>query len=65
MCSVTIRKTEQTVDLGTLWLFFTFYPILSLEISGDLSQAKFISPARQFCEKGKSFIVIQSKNGKI
>ena len=29
------------------------------------SQAKFISPVRQFCEKNKSFMVIQSKNGKI
>ena len=31
----------------------------------DLLQAKFISPMRQFCEKDKSFMVIQSKNGKI
>ena len=32
---------------------------------GDLSQAKFISPVIQFCEKDKSFMVLQSKNGKI
>ena len=30
-------------------------------MSGDLSQAKFISPVRHFCEKNKSFMVIQSK----
>ena len=26
-------------------------------------QVKFISPVRQFCEKDKSFMVIQSKSG--
>ena len=31
---------------------------------GDLSQAKFISPVIQFCEKDKSFMVIQSKTAK-
>ena len=36
-----------------------------MEISGDLSQAKFIGPVRQFCEKGKSFMVIQPKQGRI
>ena len=36
-----------------------------MKISGDLSQAKFISPVRQFCEKDKSVMVIQSKTGKI
>ena len=34
-------------------------------MSGDLSQAKFISPVRQFCEKDKSSMVIQSKKSKI
>ena len=29
-----------------------------------LSQAKFISPVRKFCEKDKSFMVIQSKTAK-
>ena len=33
------------------------------EIS-EISQAKFISPARQFCEKDKSSIVIQPKTAK-
>ena len=35
-----------------------------MKIYGDLSQAKFISPVRQFCEKDKSFVVIQAKTAK-
>ena len=67
MCSVTIRKTGKQVNLG---LFIVVFPIFirfydCMEISGDLSQAKFISPVRQFCEKDKSVMVIQSKNSKI
>ena len=31
---------------------------------GDLLQAKFISTVRQFCEKDKSFLVIQPKTAK-
>ena len=33
-------------------------------MSADLSQAKFISPVRQFCEKDESSMVIQSKRPK-
>ena len=31
---------------------------------GDFSQAKFISPVRQFCEKDRSSMVIQAKTAK-
>ena len=30
----------------------------------DLSQGKFINPVREFCQKDKSIMVIQSKKGK-
>ena len=59
------QENWQTGQFGLIYSFFsTFYPILSLEMSGDLSQAKFISPVRQFCEKDKSFMVIQAKTAK-
>ena len=36
-----------------------------MEISGDISQGKFISPVRQFCEKDKIIHGKTVKNGKI
>ena len=65
MCSVTIKKTGKQVNLGLCTVFSSLFIILWLEISGDFSQAKFISPVRKFCEKDKLFMVIQPKDGKI
>ena len=66
MCSVTFRKTGKQVNLGLLIvispLFIRFYGWKFLH--GDLSQAKFISPSRQFFEEDKSFMVIPSKMAK-
>ena len=65
MCSVTIRKTGKQVNLGLFMVFLHFLSDFMTEISGDLSQAKFIGHVRQFCEKDKSFMVIQPKHCKI
>ena len=60
MCSVTIKETGKcTGQFRLIYSYLsTFYPILWLEISGDLSQAKFISLVGKFCEKDKPFMVI-------
>ena len=64
-CSIAIRNTGKRVDLG---LFTVISPLcirFSLEISGDLSQVKFISPVRQFHGKANSLKVIPPKYVKI
>ena len=44
--------------------FSTLHTIFSLEVSGDFSQVKFISPVREFWEKANSFVVTPSKMAK-
>ena len=44
--------------------FSSLHPVLCLEISGDFSQVKFISPVRQFWEKANSSMVCRQGMGK-
>ena len=65
MCLVTNKKAGKQVNLG---LFTVISPLLiqfyDRKFLGTFRRLKFIGPVRQFCEKDKSFMVIQSKAAK-